>query len=387
MYLPLDRVKDSAIPLKTIRSPYPSVSVADAELHSSPEATWQRLLEDLASARREVVLENFIFRAGIAADAVIDSLRRAAANGAKVRILADAFGSGSPDPAMEGRLKEAGITIRWWNPLRFWNRESSLPKRRQITRTHRRIMVADGKIGWVGGLAIRDSWWPGATECTVRETMLRVVGEAAGQLQDAFDRLWNGQRAAPLRRHLPPQSGELRVLVQSPLRGLGYRRTFRRMLHQAQQRAWVAVPYFIPGPWLMTEIRAALRRKVDVRLLLPGRETDHPFVRQATRRYYGRLLRAGARIFEYQPSFMHSKCSLFDTEHCLVGSANLDWWSLVRNHEAAIEAVCPNLGQQLAKNFEQDYQNSREITLQSWMKRPLWSRFVERFFGLFDRAF
>jgi phosphatidylserine/phosphatidylglycerophosphate/cardiolipin synthase-like enzyme len=124
-----------------------------------------------------------------------------------------------------------------------------------------------------------------------------------------------------------------------------------------------------------------------VRLLLPGLKHDHHAVWFAGRRYYGALLRAGARIWEYQPRFMHAKAALFDEEWSLVGSPNLDRWSSFITHELAAEARCKALTAQLAGQFEEDLAESREITYEEWRARPLLSRLCEHFFGMFDQAF
>ncbi len=373
--------------LGVLRAPYPFAPAAGLELMAEPRRTWERLLEDLAGAREELLVENFIFNRGQAGAAVADALVRAARGGARVRLHVDAFGSKDFGEAEAGRLREAGVELRFFNPLGFWR---MLRPTRAIPRTHRRIVVVDREVGWVGGLAFDDQWWPAEGVEAARDTMARFQGAAVQDLADAFLRLWRRPlvTAGPRQRvQAAGLHGELRVVPQFTLRAPHYNRAILRRLSYAQRRAWIAVPYFVPGPALYDELRWALQRGVDLRFLFPGQRTDHPAVRIATRRHYGRLLRAGARIYEYAPSFMHAKVALFDDEWVLAGSSNLDSWSMFINNEVAVECCGSQSAAQAMGQFRADFARSREITLEEWRRRGLWARFLERFFGTFDSAF
>ncbi len=369
-----------------LRAPYPFVAAPELQLLTDPARTWELLLADLASAREELRVENFIFNDGLAGAAVADALVRAARNGARVRVHVDAFGSKEFGAAAAARLKEAGIELRFFNRIRFWK---MLRPSRAFPRTHRRIVVIDGRVGWTGGMAFDDQWWPMEGVEAARDTMVRFEGEAVAQLADAFDRLWRSRAGGgPKPRRLPAgEHGQLRVVPQYTLRFPYYNRSLTRRLAHAQRRAWIAVPYFVPGPNLYDGLRRALRRGVDLRFLFPGQRTDHPAVRIAARRHYGRLLRSGARIWEYGPSFMHAKVCLFDDEWVLAGSCNLDSWSMFINNEVAVECCGAQSAATVRSQFLADFERSREIGLEEWRKRGLWARFLERFFGTFDSAF
>ncbi len=371
------------------RGPYPFVDAEDAEFYTSAGPTWERLLHDFSNARRRLLVENFIYRDGLAAAAVSDVLVRARRNGADVRVLADGFGSSALGSSTRQRFERAGIDIRFYHPGGLWK---MLFHWHLIPRTHRRIFVIDGRIGWVGGLAFDDQWWPAEDRPAARDTMLRYGGPGVAQLEDCFETLWRrsegGPRGAPWPRRFPEaRPGQLRVVPQYAFHRPHYRVSFRKRVGKAQERIWIAVPYFIPSPRLRRALHAALDRDVDVRLLLPGPHTDHPAVRFAARRYYGGLLRDGARIFEYQPSFLHAKCALFDWEWCLIGSSNLDRWSMYVNNEVGVELRDPVLAESLEGTFREDFARSREITWEAWLQRPWRERFAERVFGSMDRAF
>ena len=184
------------------------------------------------------------------------------------------------------------------------------------------------------------------------------------------------------------REGEARCLVQHPARGWRINRELRRALADARHRVWLATPYFIPPRKLSRALRHSSKSGVDVRLLLPGpRGHDHPAVRFASRRYYYRLLRAGIRIYEYQPSFQHAKVALLNQAHSVVGSANLDRWSWLHNHEIMIAAHSQDLADSIEHWFEGEFAYSEEILIENWVKRSWAARFAERFFGLFDRWF
>ncbi|PCH83376.1 MAG: hypothetical protein COB96_00835 [Planctomycetota bacterium] len=368
------------------RAPYPYVDCSDAELLSDAEQIWKRLLDDIAGCRKQLMVENFIFSPGLAGDAITDAMVRASNNGAKVRLMVDAYGSSAFDDNMRSRLKDADIDLKTYNPsgLRdLFGRGS-----RALPRTHRRLILCDQDSGWVGGMAFDDQWWPQSPRPTARDTMLRFTGGALAHLEDCFNRLWNGVGGGPKLRYVTePRDEQLRLIPQYAFRRPNYRRSFHWHLHASRRRVWIAVPYFIPGPRLMADLRIVAQRGIDLRLLFPGPLNDHPTVRLAARRYYGRLLRAGARVYEYQPSFMHAKISLFDDDYLMVGSANLDRWSMFINNELVAACRSKRLALEAETQMKKDFEQSEEIRLLDWDKRPLRQRILERAFGLFDRAF
>lgn len=157
-----------------------------------------------------------------------------------------------------------------------------------------------------------------------------------------------------------------------------------RALNSGQQRIWLATPYFLPTWSVRRSLRRAASRGIDVRLLLTGPRTDHPSVRYAGHRYYPRLLRAGVRIFEYQPCFLHLKMVVVD-DWVSVGSCNFDHWNLRFNLEANIEALDPALTAAVSASFERDFALSEEVDLAHWNARPLWRRVKQRIWGWMDR--
>jgi phosphatidylserine/phosphatidylglycerophosphate/cardiolipin synthase-like enzyme len=361
------------------------VPLGTTELYTEAAATWQRLLADIAAASEEILFENYILVDGAAADALVEAFRSAKANGAKIRLLIDGAGSYAMTSALRARLTPL-VEFRCFHPL-GWSGLLHGFRRHIMTRTHRRIVLIDDKLVWTGGLAVADGWWH-ESDAPYREAMLRIDGPVVAQFRIAFESLWNEESLPAAKRQRPGHKGEQRVLPQKAIALSCFRRTMRYRLGKAQRRAWISTAYFIPPIRLRRALRTAAQRGVDVRLMLPGpNRHDHPAVRLASRRYYAQLLRNGVRLFEYLPSFQHAKTALFDDEWSVIGTPNLDRWSNMWNHEIAVDNLHLPLAQELEASFERDFARCREITFEMWKARPLWNRFQEHFFGIFDQAF
>ena len=181
--------------LRQLKAVFAPVPLGEAELMADPQTTWTRLLGDIAEARREVLIENYILLDGDAADALLSALAAAAERGARIRVTIDGAGSYQLSARLRRRLDEVG-ELRIYHPLRFGALFGGLHTR-LLRRTHRRLVVIDGTIGWTVGIAVEDPWWPAPGRVAVRDTMARVTGEPAAQLQAAFDQLWREELPAP----------------------------------------------------------------------------------------------------------------------------------------------------------------------------------------------
>jgi phosphatidylserine/phosphatidylglycerophosphate/cardiolipin synthase-like enzyme len=367
-------------PLKSV---FPPVPLGAAEVLTDPARTWQRLLDDIAGARREVLLENYIVLEGLASDALLEALSRAKSAGARILVHADGAGSFLMSARLRRRLEELG-ELRIYHPIQ-WSALFRGLRERLLRRTHRRILAVDGKIGWTGGLAIEDPWWPVDGHEQVRETMIRVAGAPAAQLREAFLQLWEERMPGPVHVRVP-RDGEALVAPHYALRTHRPARYLRRLIGEARHRVWLGTAYFVPPRPVRRLLYRTAERGVEVRLLLPGLTGhDHPIARAAAHRYYGRLLAKGIRVYEYQPSFYHAKCGLIDDRDVMVGTWNLDRWSFLSNHEIAVFARDPRCALTLEQQFEADFGRSIEFTRESWQARPLRDRLAERFSGLFAR--
>lgn len=372
---------------RSVRAPFPFVPAPDLELYSKARETWLRLLDDLGAAKRRIWLENYIFEDGTVATELLKKLIPALERGVQVRLLIDAVGSHRLSKGLMDRLRHHGAEFRMYNRMRL------LPILRNgpgnfFSRTHRRIVVVDNEVAWTGGMAFGDRWWPNDSNNHIRDTMLRMRGELVGQMAMSFDALWRKRLTIHRAKYPAGKQQEARVILQQPALGMHFRRDLYQMMGRGKKRIWLATPYFIPSPKFRRTLRHAIKRGVDVRLLLPGpHRHDHPAVRYAARRYYNRLLLRGVRIYEYQRAFMHRKMVLIDDDWTALGSANLDRLSFILNHELMVAANHSRLNDDVAACFARDFDHSIRITLDEWRTRSTWNRMLEWFFGLFDQIF
>ncbi|WP_191485316.1 phospholipase D-like domain-containing protein [Pseudomonas sp. FEN] len=350
-----------------------------------------RMLEAIDRAESQVELELYLVEAGACAEAMVLALAQAAERGVRVRCLFDDYGSLAFTLSLRRRLRAAGVE------LRFYNRLSWQHWVRNFYRDHRKLLLVDQSVAVVGGTGVTDEFWtPGEDRFEWHEVMVQISGPLVLDWQLLFDRQWlaNEQRAAwkpqvpfglPRLPRVPPAGQGLgRVAYADARQHRDILRSLVRALNSGQQRIWLATPYFLPTWKVRRSLRRAANRGIDVRLLLTGPRTDHPSVRYAGHRYYPRLLRAGVRIFEYQPCFLHLKMVLID-DWVSIGSCNFDHWNLRFNLEANLEALDPSLTRAVEASFLGDFALSQPVSLQDWKARPLWRRVKQRLWGWVDR--
>jgi cardiolipin synthase A/B len=341
-----------------------------------------RMLQAIGQARHSVLLEMYLVRSGAVASRFSEALIAAVRRGVRVCVLLDGFGALGLVRADRRRLIEAGVELRFFNPLRARKRFANL------LRDHRKLLVSDCSIAFVGGAGLTDDFAVGGPHGPWRDLMVRIEGPVVADWQRAFSRTWQ-RCGAPL--DLP-----LLVLPELPAGALGrlslsearqrsvLANGVLRRIAAAQTRVWIMSAYFVPARRFRRALTYAARRGVDVRLLAPGARTDHPWVRQASRRFYGRMLRSGVRIFEYQPHMLHAKMILCD-DWVSVGSSNLDRWSLRWNLEANQEVEDQRFADVAAVLFMKDGHASRAISRHSWRRRTWFDRVREHIAGVLDR--
>lgn len=341
------------------------------------------MLAAIAGARREVLLEMYLFESGAVATRFIDALTRAAGRGVSVRLLLDDFGARGLSRADRERLVAAGIALAFYNPLHLRKRL------RNMLRDHRKLLVVDGELAFVGGAGITDEFDPpGQAEKAWRETMVATRGPVVADWRELFRRVWLHHSKVPLApagsAPAPAADGVRgRVVATRALARQEIRRSLYNRARRARRRLWIATAYFVPSRRLRRVLQQADQRGVDVRLLLPGALTDHPAIRHAGRRFYSDLLRTGVRIFEYQPRFLHAKTVLCD-DWVSIGSSNLDRWNLRWNLEANQEVDDAAFAREAQSMFETDFHDSVECSYANWRRRPWHARWRERLWGRVD---
>ena len=349
-----------------------------------------RMLDTIGTARRYLLLEMYLVASGAVADRFISALLEAATRGVRVYLLFDDFGAQRLGQRERRRLEHPNIEIVFYNPLSSYSTLYNLYRivlqhiHLDLYRDHRKLLLVDGRIAFAGGTGITDEVDPpGKPGQCWRETMISIQGPILGDWQQLFTESWN--RYAQQGLELPavaPQTfaGDQRgrVTVNEAHRRTGIQRSLLKHVKGARQRVWFSTAYFIPSWSIRRKLKHAAGRGVDVRLLLPGPVTDHPGVRYAGRRYYGRLLKSGIRIYEYRPRFLHAKTVLCDN-WLTIGSCNYDRWNLQWNLEANQEVDDPDMAASVAGMFGKDFSNSHEYTAGTWAKRGWLQRALESF--------
>jgi phosphatidylserine/phosphatidylglycerophosphate/cardiolipin synthase-like enzyme len=341
------------------------------------------MLDAIAAAERSVWLEIYLFESGAVADRFIQALADAVQRGAQVKLLLDDFGAAGLSRYDRARLREAGVDLLFFNPIRYRRLTEN------FVRDHRKLLLVDERVVFTGGAGITDEFDPPRhPERRWRETVVRVEGPVVADWAALFCLGWNRQTPTKLAGRAsappPPSDGPPgRVSIAQGLASQEIKRALLNHIRSAERTVWLATAYFIPAWRIRRALRNAARRGVDVRLLLPGPHTDHPAIRHAGRRFYGRLLANGVRIFEYQPRFLHSKVFLCD-HWVSIGSSNLDRWNLRWNLEANQEIDDSAFAGQVRAMFEADFRESIECRYALWRKRPWSARARERLWGRVD---
>jgi cardiolipin synthase len=337
------------------------------------------MLDALSSATRTIDFSNYIFWKGETADTFGEVLIERARAGVEVNILVDGWGSAKMDRQLVTRLERAGATFVWFrNP--HWYTVQKLNNR-----SHRRTLVVDGTVGFTGGLGIADEWSGDAEgPANWRETHLKVEGPAVADLVGAFADNWVEETgrvlAGPHLPELPTFDDGVRVQVSKSSSRQGRAAAEALALAAilgARQRLWFTTAYFAPRRALVDTLVDAAGRGVDLRILVNGPHIDKEVARRVGQRSYGKLLEAGVRIFEYQRTMMHAKVVLADDCWANVGTANFDNRSLALQDEMNCSVIDVGIVAELEKHLLDDLDDSEELDLGRWRKRPLRSRAYE----------
>ncbi len=345
------------------------------------------LLRAIAGARASINIEVYLFSDGKIGRSVAAALCERARAGVAVRVLVDDFGARLGDLADE--MLAAGVNFRVYKPIRIYSLG------RIGHRTHRKIVTIDGRIGYCGGFGFDDRWRGDArNEHEWRDLAVRVEGPAVRQLQRVFMEDWvhttgevlNGDAQFPI---MEP-AGDVLVQIISSSR-TDQSSMSKLMLYMAIQAArsaiWIENAYFVPDAQIRRALVRAATRGVDVRIVVPGPDMDIPPIRRASRYHYGELLDAGVRIYEYQPSMLHTKAMVVDGIWTTVGSINFDARSMKKNAEANVVVYDRRFAAAVAAVVEEDITRSEALTKQAWAKRGLWDRLREVLASLFSEMY
>jgi cardiolipin synthase A/B len=352
--------------------------------------TYPRLWEDLRAARRSITMQMYYSQPGRVADKLREVLCERARAGVKVLFLRDAFGSGKLPQEYIDALCDAGVEVATFRPVNWYALDKA------YARSHIRVVVVDGTVGWTGGFGIDDKWLgDGLTDGQWRDTNVRFTGPSVAQLQATFAAGWaeatgellTGEVFFPERTidgHDPEERGERQgsvagLLHTAPTIGSTAAERFVALaIASAQQRLWITNAYFVPDDDFVGLLTHAGERGVDVRILTSGDKTDVKSALYAGRFAYRKLLAAGVRVFEYVPTVLHAKSVVADGCFAAVGTMNFDNRSMAFNDETMLLAYDDAVAREVERLFEKDLEHSAEITREVYAQRSRWERAKER---------
>lgn len=339
------------------------------------------MLAAIRAAQRTITLETYIYWSGEVGRQFAEALSERARSGVAVKVMVDWAGSIKMEDALIQRMRDAGVELHQYRPLHWYNIT------RLNNRTHRKLLVVDGKIGFTGGVGIADLWSGHAQDPKHwRDLHFRIEGPVVAQMQAAFNDNWIKTTGVVLNGegYFPPQQRvgdtDAHVFVASPAGGSESMHLMYLMAIAASERSIdLQAAYFVPDPLIMKALLAARQRGVRVRVVVPGKFIDSDTVRLASRAQWGDLLLAGVEIHEYQPTMMHNKLLIVDGLMVSVGSTNFDVRSFRLNDEASLNVYDAGFAARMTKVFEDDLKQTVLYTHEMWERRPLKEKLVEKF--------
>ncbi len=355
-----------------------------ATLLRNGDAFVPAMIAAIQGAKVSVNLESYIFKDDRAGEMFTAALSGAARRGVEVRVLFD--GTGSHPGKLRGLLEQAGVKVLIYHPVRL------LTIYKLTQRTHRKILVVDGAICFTGGMGIEANWLGDARNPSEwRDDQVEVTGPVVAQMQAIFSEDWTytsgeilaGEKFYPALASTGDQDAQAIKVSRGDSSSLAAM-LYYVAIQSAVRSIHIQNAYFLPEPQVRRALVEAVRRGVDVRVVVPGKHIDIALVRMASRRYYGELLQGGVKIYEYGDTMMHVKAAVVDGLFSTVGTINFDARSMRDNAEESMAFYDGEFAAQLEASFEKDLERCHELTFERWRKRGLTQRLAERLSGFFQ---
>lgn len=342
------------------------------------------MLAAIKSARKSVTFETYIYWSGDIGKQFADALSERARAGIPVLVLLDWVGSAKMEESYLEDMKAAGVQVEKFHKPHWYNLA------RLNNRTHRKLLVVDGQVGFTGGVGIAPEWTGKAQDPGHwRDSHYQVRGPAVAQMQATFLDNWlkvtgkvlHGDAYFPA--IAPAGTHKAQMFSSSPSSGSESMQLMYHLAITAAERSIdLSAAYFVPDELTLKLLMDALARGVRLRIVTPGEYTDTETVKAASRATWGALLQAGAEIYEYQPTMYHCKVMIVDDLLVSVGSTNFDNRSFRLNDEANLNVYDPAFAQRQTRVFEDDIKRSRRVTYEAWLQRPLSERLTEKMTAL-----
>jgi cardiolipin synthase len=351
-------------------------------LLQSGRETFQAILDSVATAKRFICIEFYIFKDDTTGRELASLLKKKSSEGVKVYLLYDHFGSFLTSARFWSDLKKKGVTVRVSHPFR----PSSL--RSYLYRNHKKLLIIDGECAFTGGFNIADEYhgYFKKRKNVWRDTGIYLEGPIASVLLSIFNKSWKTWKGELIEfhgNHRNPEHGVpvIPVFANSNRARRRMRKLLLYSIRSAKKSIYLTTAYFIPSRKILGALINAAERGVTLQLLLPGK-SDVVSACYAGRSYYRKLLISGAEIYEYQEAVLHAKTAVFDECWSIVGSANLDLQSLRRNEESNVGILDTDFSKKMIEIFQNDLQNSIKIETATWAKRPFYQKILEKFFSI-----
>ena len=355
-----------------------------AKLLRNGDQIFPAMTKDIREAKTSVNLETYIFQPDEAGRQFAAAMIDAAKRGVEVRFLIDDYGSKLGD--LEEPLKQAGVKVKVYRPIRL----VSIYKIGK--RTHRKLLIVDGRIGYTGGLGI-DKRWLGDARNTGewRDNQVRVEGPVTAQMQAIFSEDWTYTTGEILAgdRFFPKIAPAGNIEAEAVKASRGDSSSLPKMLYYmaiqaARHSILIQNAYFLPDTQTRNALIRAMQRGVDVRVMVPGTHIDLPMVRLASRHHWGAMLEAGVKIYEYEPTMMHNKTFIVDGIFVTIGSINFDQRSMGKNAEESLAFYDKGFAAEATAMFEDDWKRCQQVTLHAWKHRGLAARVSEMLFWIWE---
>lgn len=345
------------------------------------DAIFPAMLAAIHSAQKTITFETYIYWSGQIGQEFADALAERARAGVKVKVMVDWMGSLKMDRSLIDQIRNAGAEVHQYRPLKWYNLG------RLNNRTHRKLLVIDGRVGFTGGVGVADQWNGHAQDSAHwRDMHFMIEGPVVAQVQAAFNDNWikttgevlNGEDYFP--QITPVGAMDAHMFVASPSGGSESMHLMYLMaIAAAEQSLDLQAAYFVPDDLIIKALITARQRGVRVRVTVPGKHIDSETVRLASKAHWGELLLAGVEIYEYQPTMMHNKLLIVDGIMSSVGSTNFDVRSFRLNDEASLNVYDAAFAARMTEVFEADLKPTIRYTHAMWEQRPLKERLIEKF--------
>ncbi|MBN2731916.1 MAG: cardiolipin synthase B [Balneolaceae bacterium] len=346
------------------------------------------MLEAINNAERQIDFLTFVYWTGKAAQDFAHALAKKAEEGLKVRVILDCYGAAFMAEGLADLMTDAGVELKWFRPLSRWKVWKT------DNRTHRKVLICDGEIGFTGGVGIAREWEGDARDPSEwRETHFRITGSAVSGLQAAFMENWvETEGYLPLqpdwqRDDREPLSENDDVMIQAVRTTASVRWSDIVMLYQtliriAQESIYITTAYFNPNRQMVQLLSEAVDRGVEVQIMMPGKYNDQRLARLAGEETFEELLEGGVKLWYYQKTMFHSKAIVIDRMVSCIGSANFNHRSMLKDDEINLVCINEALATELISNFEDDLEHAEAIDKSHWERRSFIKRSVEKIITL-----